>query len=48
MSKDEVSYGIAEELDVDHKTVLLHLRNSGYKKKLNILVQHDLTERNLI
>ena len=29
------SYDIAEELDVDHKTVLRHLRKSGYKKKLN-------------
>lgn len=42
------SYGIAEELDVDHKTVLRHLRKSGYKKKLDIWVPHDLTERNLM
>ena len=27
------SYDIAEELDVDHKTVLRHLRKSAYKKK---------------
>ena len=27
------SYNIAEELKVDHKTVLRHLRKSGYKKK---------------
>ena len=31
------SYNIAEELKVDHKTVLRHLRKSGYKKKLDIL-----------
>lgn len=42
------SYDIAEELDVDHKTVLRHLQKSGYKKKLDIWVPHDLTERNLI
>ena len=28
------SYDIAEEQDVDHKTDLRHLRNSGYKKKI--------------
>ena len=28
------SYDIAEELDVDHTTVLRHLRKSGYKKPL--------------
>ena len=27
------SYDIAEELDVDHKTVLRDLQKSGYKKK---------------
>ena len=32
------SYDIAEELDVNHKTVLRHLLKSGYKKKLNIKV----------
>ena len=40
------SYDIAEELDVDHKTVLRHLRKSRYKKTLDIWVLHDLTERN--
>ena len=42
------SYDIAEELDVDHKTVIHHLRKSGYKKKLDIWVPHDLTERNVV
>ena len=42
------SYDIAEELDVDYKTVLRHLRRSGYQKQLNIWVPHDLTERNLM
>ena len=31
---EKVEYDIAEELDVDHKTVLRHLRKSGYKKNL--------------
>ena len=39
---------IAKELNVNHKTVLHHLRKSGPKKKLDILVPHDLTERNLM
>ena len=42
------SYDIAEELIVDHKTVLRELRKSGYKKKLDIWIPHDLTERNLM
>ena len=42
------SYDIAKELEVDNKTVLRHLRKSGYKKKLDILVPHDLTERNVM
>ena len=42
------SYDIAEGLDVDHKTVLCHLRNSEYKKKFDIWVPHDLTQRNLM
>ena len=40
------SYDIAEELGVDDKIVLRHLRK--HKKKLDIWVQHDLTERNLM
>ena len=42
------SYDIAKELDVNHKIVLRYLQKSGYKKKLDIWVPHDLTERNLM
>ena len=42
------NYDIAEEVDVDDKTVLRHLRKSGHKKNLDICVPHDLTEINLM
>lgn len=38
------SYDIAEELGIDRKTVLTHLKKSGYTKKLDILG----AERNLM
>ncbi|GBP50676.1 Histone-lysine N-methyltransferase SETMAR [Eumeta japonica] len=41
------SYDIAEELGIDHKTVLIHLKKARYKK-LNTCVPHELTEKNLI
>ncbi|KAL0830701.1 hypothetical protein ABMA28_002835 [Loxostege sticticalis] len=31
-----------------HKTVLAHLKQTGYTKKLDIWVPHELTERNLM
>ena len=30
------SYDVAEELGIDHKTVLAHLKNTGYTIKLDI------------
>ena len=41
-------YDIADKLDVDYKTVLRQFRKSQYKKKLDIWVPHDVTERNLM
>ncbi|KAA5590705.1 hypothetical protein F3H15_36350, partial [Pseudomonas aeruginosa] len=36
------SYDVAEELQIDHKTVLVHLKSTGYTKKLDIWVPHEL------
>jgi len=38
------SYNIAKELNIDHKTVLGHLRKNGYTKKFDVRVPHDLTK----
>ncbi|GBP41820.1 Histone-lysine N-methyltransferase SETMAR [Eumeta japonica] len=42
------SYDIAEELGIDHKTVVTHLKEAGYTNKLDTWVPHELTERNLV
>lgn len=42
------SYDVAEELAIDHRTVLTHLNKVGYTKKLDIWVPPELTERNLM
>ncbi|WP_337239668.1 hypothetical protein, partial [Vibrio cholerae] len=42
------SYDVAEELGIDPKTVLTHLKKAGYTKKLDIWVPHELTQRNLM
>ncbi|GBP06862.1 Histone-lysine N-methyltransferase SETMAR [Eumeta japonica] len=42
------SYDIAEELRIDHKTVWIHLKKAGHTKKLDALVPHEPTERNLM
>ncbi|GFT06084.1 histone-lysine N-methyltransferase SETMAR [Trichonephila clavipes] len=34
---------ITQELKIDHKTVLNHLRKVGFKKKLDVWVSHQLT-----
>ncbi|GFT68403.1 histone-lysine N-methyltransferase SETMAR [Trichonephila clavipes] len=39
---------IAQELKIDHKTVLNHLRKVGFKKKLNASVPHPLTPKNMM
>ncbi|GFX25994.1 transposable element Tc3 transposase [Trichonephila clavipes] len=40
------SRSIAQELKIDHKTVLSHLSKVGFKKKLNVWVPHQITPRN--
>ncbi|GFV87233.1 histone-lysine N-methyltransferase SETMAR [Trichonephila clavipes] len=42
------SRSIAQELKIDHKTVLNHLRKVGFKKKLDVWVQHQLTLKNMM
>ncbi|GFW78578.1 histone-lysine N-methyltransferase SETMAR [Trichonephila clavipes] len=39
---------IAQSLKIDHKTVLNHLRKVGFKKKLDVWVQHQLTPKNMM
>ncbi|GFX32393.1 histone-lysine N-methyltransferase SETMAR [Trichonephila clavipes] len=41
------SRSIAQELKIDHKTVLSHLRKVGFKKKLG-LVPYQLTPKNIM
>ncbi|GFW69067.1 histone-lysine N-methyltransferase SETMAR [Trichonephila clavipes] len=40
------SRSITQELRIDYKIVLSHLNKVGYKKKLNVRVQHQLTPKN--
>lgn len=42
------SYDISLELPVVQKTVLRHLHKVGYKKKLDVSVQHELIVKNLM
>ena len=39
---------IARELNIDHKTVLNLLHKTGYQKKLDTWVPHELTMKNLM
>ncbi|GFV14187.1 histone-lysine N-methyltransferase SETMAR [Trichonephila clavipes] len=39
------THSIAQELKIDHKTVLSHLHKVGFKKKIHVWVQHKLTQR---
>ncbi|GFX28382.1 histone-lysine N-methyltransferase SETMAR [Trichonephila clavipes] len=39
------SRSIAQELKIDHKTVLSHLHKVGLKKKLHVWVSYKLTPR---
>ncbi|GFW32559.1 histone-lysine N-methyltransferase SETMAR [Trichonephila clavipes] len=39
---------IAQELKIDLKTVLSHLRKVGFKKKLHVWVPHQLTPKNIM
>ncbi|GFU92552.1 histone-lysine N-methyltransferase SETMAR [Trichonephila clavipes] len=42
------SRSIAQELKIDHKIVLSHLRKVGSKKKLHVWVPHQLTPKNMM
>lgn len=42
------SRSIAQELKIDHKTVLNHLHKAGFKKKLDVWVPHQLTPKNMM
>ncbi|XP_076757694.1 histone-lysine N-methyltransferase SETMAR-like [Xylocopa sonorina] len=42
------SRNIAQELKIDHKTVLNHLRKAGFKKKLDFRVSHQLAPKNMM
>ncbi|GFU23748.1 histone-lysine N-methyltransferase SETMAR [Trichonephila clavipes] len=40
------SRSIAQEINIDHKTVLNHLRKVRFRKKLGVWVPHQLTPKN--
>ncbi|GFY19257.1 histone-lysine N-methyltransferase SETMAR [Trichonephila clavipes] len=42
------SCSIAQELKIDHKTVLSHLRKVELKNKLHVRVPHQLTPKNMM
>ncbi|GFU79961.1 histone-lysine N-methyltransferase SETMAR [Trichonephila clavipes] len=42
------SRSIAQELKIDHKAVLSHLRKVVFKKKLHVWVPHQLTPKNMM
>ncbi|GFV50389.1 histone-lysine N-methyltransferase SETMAR [Trichonephila clavipes] len=42
------SCSITQELKINHKTVLSHLRKVGFKKKLHVWVLHQLTPKNMM
>ncbi|GFW95949.1 histone-lysine N-methyltransferase SETMAR [Trichonephila clavipes] len=42
------SRSLAQELKIDHKTVLSHLRKVGFKKKPDVWVPHQLTPKNMM
>ncbi|GFT05937.1 histone-lysine N-methyltransferase SETMAR [Trichonephila clavipes] len=42
------SRSTAQELKIDHKTVLNHLRKVGFKKKLDVWVRPRLTPKNMM
>ena len=42
------SRSIAQELKIDHKTVLIYLGKAGFKKKLDVWVPHHLTPKNMM
>lgn len=42
------SRSIVHELKIDQKTVSNHVRNAGFKNKLNVWVPHQLTEEKMV
>ncbi|GFV53707.1 histone-lysine N-methyltransferase SETMAR [Trichonephila clavipes] len=42
------SRSIAQELKIDHETVLSHLRKVEFKKKLHVWVSHQLKPKNMV
>ncbi|GFV68158.1 histone-lysine N-methyltransferase SETMAR [Trichonephila clavipes] len=42
------SRSIAQELKINHETVLSHLRKVGFNKKLDVWVPHQLTPKNMM
>ncbi|GFV02626.1 histone-lysine N-methyltransferase SETMAR [Trichonephila clavipes] len=42
------SRSIAQELKIDLKTILSQLRKVGFKKKLDVLMPHQLTPKNMM
>ncbi|XP_043062966.1 histone-lysine N-methyltransferase SETMAR-like isoform X1 [Drosophila yakuba] len=48
LDRHVASRDIAQEMGVSHQTVLNHLQKAGYKKKLDVWVPHDLTQKNLL
>ncbi|GFX56707.1 histone-lysine N-methyltransferase SETMAR [Trichonephila clavipes] len=42
------SRSIAQELKIDYKIVLSHLRKVGFKKKLHVWVPYQLTPKNMM
>ena len=42
------SRSIAQKLNITHQTVLNHLQKAGFKKKLDVWVPHELTQKNLM
>ncbi|XP_025163395.1 histone-lysine N-methyltransferase SETMAR-like [Harpegnathos saltator] len=42
------SRSIAQELKIEHKTVLNHLHKAGFKKKLDVWVPHELMQKNMM
>ncbi|GFX11879.1 histone-lysine N-methyltransferase SETMAR [Trichonephila clavipes] len=42
------SRSITQELKIDHKIVLSHLRKVGFKKMLHVWVPHQLTPKNMM
>ena len=41
------SRSIGQELDMSHQTVINHLKKIEFKKKLDVWVPHDLTQKNI-